>query len=124
MTTFGRLLTGCAIIVLPMTLMAALVSCDSEPRAPAETAYSGKPPKQYQGDLTVTVHFVKDVAKACSEAGLKHMAGTVVEECTIIGQGRQEIILPNACLHGGSYAVATCHGIGHINGWPPHHPLK
>ena len=117
-------LQGLIAFAVVMLAILALPSCDSQPSAPQETAYSGKPPKAYQGDVTVTVHYVKDVAKACYAAGLKHMAGTVVEECTIIGQGRTEIILPNACLHSGSYAVATCHGIGHINGWPADHPRK
>jgi hypothetical protein len=114
--TYAVVMNGAAL----GAAFAVVASCSDTPRPGSEVA-SGKPPVRFRGDTTALVMFVSDVETACRKAGLKHVAGTVTEGCTVLGGERPVVIIPNGCKKSGQYAVNICHEIGHVNGWPPTH---
>lgn len=103
-----------------LSLIALAASC-GQPAAEGEVA-SGRPPKRFQGDVTVTVRYVDDIGAACKAAGLKQLPDTITQGCSVLGGGKREMLLANPCKQSGRAAISTCHEIGHINGWPGNHP--
>lgn len=109
-------------MISTLALVAAIALAPAQIGREDAKDHSGKPPRQYQADGTVTVRFSSDVAKDCREAGLQgHVAMT--EACAVIGPEGTTIIVPNPCRQVGNYARRMCHELGHANGWSPEHGL-
>lgn len=96
------------------TLSLLLASCGGV------IAESGTPPMRYRADAIVTVAYVTDVEKACTDAGLKNMEGMKPNACTVISRDGPRIILAHPCSAAGWNPVA-CHEVGHVNGWSGAH---
>lgn len=102
-----------------LTLLSAallLAACDG-----TSEVNGGKPPVRFRHDATLKVTYATDVQAACHKAGLREIAGTVVNACAILTGPDPRVILPNPCAASGAHARAACHELGHANGWPADH---
>jgi hypothetical protein len=82
----------------------------------------GLPPKAYQGDAAILVHYV---SRPLPEApcGVHLGPGWILNGCAL--SGRMENYLPNPCskeFAGQSFARYACHEKGHSLGWAADHP--
>jgi hypothetical protein len=85
--------------------------------APALAGRVERPPTQYHGDATVTVHFVADVQAACESWGI---------DVGVLGCAspiRNAIIVPISCGYRGEFADLVCHEVAHLLGWRHRAPL-
>jgi hypothetical protein len=76
------------------------------------------PPKQHQGDVTATVHFVSPerVTELCGGA----VKGKIVVACATASP--PQMAVPNPCsFPGETYARILCHETGHVAGWTKGH---
>lgn len=97
-----------------------LGACD--PGAGGSEVSEGPPPARFRGDTTASsVVFTSDVEKKCKAAGLKEIAGTKTNACSMVGGSVRAIIVSNPCKASGKYAEDLCHELGHLNGWSGKH---
>lgn len=109
--------------LIGLAFMLSLTAC-GEPVSRPDTAYDGMPPARFRGDTDARIKFVSNIEAACYEAGLKRMAGTTVNACTVQKGNEFTIIFPNPCVKtrpSTSGKQNLCHEIGHVNGWPSDH---
>lgn len=74
------------------------------------------PPERYQQSRPVMVEIVSPemVASRCIQRG----AVVPAMACA----NTEFITMPNPCQYQDWYARLLCHELGHVNGWPAHHP--
>ncbi len=104
-----------------LALGLCLGACSGEGPAESGEVASGLPPARFRGDVSVLVVMSSNIEHDCRKAGLKHIEGAKVNACSIIGGGRDRIIIRNPCLEAGRPSKNFCHEVGHINGWPIDH---
>jgi hypothetical protein len=80
----------------------------------AALANASRPPFQYQGDATVTVHFTnQNLDWVCRQEGATRGVNERIEGC----QRGGEIWVSNPCRANGWYADLQCHEKAHVLGW-------